>query len=77
MAVQAPQKAATGVRRVNVNFSAETYEMLAKMAETKGTTMTEILRQAISLAKFADDVAKKGDRILVDRGGKISEVLIR
>jgi len=67
----------TAVRRVNVNFSPETYDTLASIAQKKGISMSEVLRQSISLTKFAEDVVEKGGRLLVDRNGSVSEVLIR
>ena len=70
-------KLAPGTKRVNVNFSQEAYQTLADLAAAKNLPMSEILRQAISLTKFVEDVVAKNGRILVDRDGKISEILLR
>lgn len=72
-----PMETQTSLRRVNVNFSPDTYDTLARIAQRKGISMSEVLRQAISLTNFAEDVTAQGGRLLVDRGGKVSEVLIR
>jgi hypothetical protein len=65
-------------QRVNVNFSPDTYDTLAQLAKQKGVTMSEVLRQSISLMKFTEGVISTGGRLLVERnGGSVSELLLR
>lgn len=65
-------------RRVNVNFSEDAYKALEKLAEERGTTMTEVLRDAISLEQWVDEVRKDKDaRLLVERDGERRELLLR
>ncbi len=65
-------------RKVNVNFSPSAYATLEKLAETKGKTMSEVLRDAIALEKWFADTTKEGGRILVERpDGKFRELIPR
>lgn len=65
-------------RRVNVNFSPTAYSTLEKIAEEKGKTISEVLRDAIALEKWFDDVSKEGGRLLVERpDGKVRELVRR
>ena len=64
-------------RRVNVNFSENVYQMLEALAEKKGKTMSEILRDAIALEKWVQDETDAGGRLLVDRGGQVRELVVR
>jgi hypothetical protein len=65
-------------RRVNVNFSESAYRTLEELAKEKGKTMSEVLRDAISLEKWVWDVTQKEKgRILVERDGKVQELLVR
>lgn len=61
--------------RVNVVFSKEINDMLESIARRKGKTKSEILRDAISLEKWFNDVLDEGGHVLVERDGKIREVL--
>lgn len=62
-------------RRVNVNFSASAYAMLEALAAEKGTSMSEVLRDAIALEKYVEDTRRDGGRVLVERDGAIRELL--
>ena len=65
-------------KKVNVNFSPSAYSTLEKLAELKGKTMSEVLRDAIGLEKWFTDTTNEGGRILVERpDGKIREVIPR
>jgi hypothetical protein len=65
------------VHRVNVNFSESAYETLEELAQRKGKSMSEILRDAIALEKWFDDTYREGGRFLVDRNGETKEVIPR
>ena len=71
------QKPQPGVRRVNVNFSHEAFEMLQSLARRKGTTMSEVLRDAIGLEDWFDETWRSGGRVLVERNGTVHEILSR
>lgn len=54
--------------RLSVNVNDETAEALRALAEKRGTTVTEIIRRAVSVYKFVEDeVGDKGKTLqLVD-----------
>jgi hypothetical protein len=64
-------------KRVNVNFSDESYGTLERIAKKKGKTMSEVLRDAIALEAWFDDTTSSGGHILVEREGKVQEVISR
>jgi metal-responsive CopG/Arc/MetJ family transcriptional regulator len=63
------------VHRVNVNFSESAYRTLQELAERQGKTMSEVIRDAISLVRWFDEVQQSGGRVLVERDGKAREVV--
>lgn len=66
----------TEQRRVNVNFSDSAYKTLEELARRKGKTMSEVLREAIALEKWFEDVQNRGDKVLVERqDGKTREII--
>ena len=58
--------------RLNVNINDETAAALKGLAERRQTTVTEIVRRAVSVYKFVEDEVVDGDRTLklVGRGGE-------
>ena len=42
-------------KRININLSDEAYADLEKLAKRKGKTMSEILREALSLEKWFEE----------------------
>lgn len=78
MMVEAERKKNRSTRRVNVNFSEEAYEALESLARERGTTMAEVLRDAISLEQWVEEVRKDRDaRLLIERHGDRRELLLR
>lgn len=63
------------VHRVNVNFSEEAWTTLHALAERRGKTISDVIRDAIALAHWFDTSAREGARILVERDGQIREVV--
>lgn len=54
--------------RLNVNLNDDTARALRDLAAEQGTTVTEIVRRAVSVYKFFDDARDEGKSIqLVDR----------
>ena len=64
-------------KRVNVNFSDEVYGELAEIAKERGVTLSEVLRDAVTLEKYVADTKKEGGRLLVEREGETRELLVR
>jgi len=65
-------------KRVHVNFAPQTYEMLRRIADRKGITISEALRQAISLTDYLEEATlERRAKLYVDRAGIVSELIIR
>ena len=63
--------------RVNVNFSQTAYQTLEALAETKGKTMSEVLRDAVQLEKWITETYASGGRVLLEKDGSQREILVR
>lgn len=64
--------------RFNVNFSEGAYRDLSTLAERKGKTMSEVLRDAIALERWFEDTTRAGSKVLVEQpDGSIREVVPR
>lgn len=65
-------------KRVHVNFALKTYEALQRIAGRKGGSMTEALRQAITLADFIEAATEQGAHVMIERpDGRTTELFIR
>ena len=60
---------------IQVEFADDTLEALQQLARRKGKQPGEMLRDVIALAKWIQDTRDTGARILVERGGKITEMI--
>ncbi len=66
------------VKRVNVNFSEEVYNELTKIAHERGKTLSDVLRDAVTLEKYVADTRRDGGRLLVEKAsGETRELLVR
>ena len=63
-------------RRVTVTFSESTYRTLDELADDKGKSKADVLREAIALEKWFTEATRSG-RVLVERDGKTMEVIPR
>lgn len=64
--------------KLTVNLSEEVTATLKALASERGTSVTEILRQAISTEKFLLAEVKEGGKVLIkDRDGNMKELLLR
>lgn len=63
------------MRRVNVNFSEEAYATLEQMAERRGIGVSDLVREAINLEKWMDNMQREGSRLLVERDGQFRELV--
>lgn len=68
----APSPEQNQVRRI-IDFSASTYKVLEELA--KGRSIGDALRDAIALSKWFKDAREDGARILVERNGKLKEII--
>ena len=66
------------VHRVNVNFSESAYKNLTELAERQGKSVSEVLRDAVTLEQWVDEAKREGSRVLIERrGGETREILAR
>ena len=57
--------------RLNININDETETALRELAETKETSVTDIVRRAVAVYKFIEDETGRGQVLqLVDRANK-------
>jgi Ribbon-helix-helix protein, copG family len=61
-------------RRLSVNVAPDVGEAIDGLAKRHGTTITDIIRRAISIYKYIDDEAAQGAKILVEKNGTLREV---
>ena len=61
-------------RRLSVNVALDVGEAIDELGKRHGTTITDVVRRAVSTYKFVDDEVAAGGRILVERNGTIREV---
>jgi predicted CopG family antitoxin len=66
-----------GVKRVNVDFSDEAYGELKRLATEQNKTISDVLRDALSLERWVEGEESKGSRILVERDGVLRELVRR
>jgi metal-responsive CopG/Arc/MetJ family transcriptional regulator len=62
-------------KRITVNFSGELYDTLMEMARRSGKNVSDTIRGAITLQKYLDDARRDGNRILLERDGKVRELV--
>jgi hypothetical protein len=69
----------TDTKRVNAVFSNDTYNTLQNIAQSQGISVSDALRQAISISDLVVKANQNPDsRVLIDNGGNVQEVkLIR
>jgi hypothetical protein len=64
--------------RINANITGEAYQALKSLQENSGKTISELLRDAIKLEKYLYDArTTEGKKILLEKDGKITELLLR
>jgi hypothetical protein len=62
--------------KISANLPTSVVETLKQVAKMRGTTMTEVLRHAISMEKFLLDAQKEGAKILVENPDKTIRQLV-
>jgi hypothetical protein len=56
--------------KISANLPASVVSTLRQVAKLRGTTMTEVLRHAISLEKFLIDSQREGGKLLIEKKDK-------
>jgi hypothetical protein len=68
-----PRETTTG-RRLSVNVALDVADAIEELADRHNTTITDVIRRAVSVYKFIDDEVAGNGKILVERGGTVREV---
>lgn len=61
--------------RINANFSDQAYRTLVDLSNQTGQSISEVLRQSISLRAWMAEMRAQGGHVLIERDGKIREVV--
>jgi hypothetical protein len=70
-------EAPPATKRVHVNFALKTYEALQRIAARKSGSVSEALRQSITLTDYIESAIEQKGRLLIDRDGQITELVLR
>jgi hypothetical protein len=59
-----------------IEFSEEAYEALEALAQERGVSIAEVLRDALSHEQWIEELRKDKGRILVERNGEQRELVL-
>ena len=64
--------------KISANLSSAVVDALKQLAEKRGVSMTEALRQAISHEKFFQDAIDENQKILLEepKSGRLREIVL-
>ena len=62
--------------KTTVTLPADVLEHARHVAETSGSTVSDVLRRAAELARYVDGITKDGERLLVERQDKTLRELV-
>lgn len=66
------------VYKTSINLPEDAVKTLRELSAQRGTTMAEIIRQAISTEKFLHEAASTGCKILIqDKNKSVRQLVIR
>lgn len=70
--------ATTNFVKTSLNLPQNVVDALQEIAQKRGTTMAQVVRQAIATEKFLHDTVQEGGKVLVEGKDKsVREVLLR
>ena len=65
-------------KRVNVNFSDEIFRELERIARERGKSLSDVLRDAVTLEKYVAEARRGGGRVVLESStGEQRELLVR
>jgi hypothetical protein len=65
------------VVKLSVNLPQGDVDVLRELAKKRSTTMTEVIRRGIGMAKYMQDVVDKGGKVLVeDRRRRLRQIVL-
>ncbi len=62
--------------KFNVNFSDSTYAVVSELSQRLGVPMADVIRDALSLQWWLAKEVMAGNKLLIERGDRITEVII-
>lgn len=66
------------IYKTSINLPTDAVETLKKLAAKRGSTMADVIRQAISTEKFLEETVSTGGKVLIEEKDKsIRQLLIR
>ena len=65
------------MRRVNVEFPDKVYGELDDLSHAKNKSKAQVLRDAIAMEAWIEKIRQDGGRLLVERNGQVTEVVLR
>lgn len=60
--------------RLIINVNDTTADALKSLATKKKTSVTEVVRRSVSVYKFMDDALKRGEKIQIKSGDRVTDV---
>lgn len=63
-------------RRLTLELSEESYEMLTNLAKENHKSMTDIVREGLALRNFAQEQHRQGKELAVVEGDKIDTKIV-
>lgn len=66
-----------GGKKLSVNFSDKDVALLQEVMDARDRNATDVLREAVAMEKWLLDLLADGGTLLVERNGKVREVVFR
>jgi len=64
--------------KVSMNLLQTDVDLLKELAKSRGTTVTDVVRQAIAVEKFLDQSQRNGEKLLIeDKDKRIRELVMK
>lgn len=63
--------------KISANLAEEVVEEMKALAEKRGITLTELLRQALATEKFLTEEMEQGSHLILEREGEQRRELVR
>lgn len=61
--------------QLTINLNGESLDVLEKLAQKRGITKTALIRQALGLEFWFDQVVSNGGHVLSEKDGKFMEIV--
>lgn len=64
-----------GMKRLSVSFAPSAYEALTELANSRGISLADALRDSIAVSKWFYDAQNQGGKIVVEHDNGIREIV--